>query len=87
MFVDPLTKSYIKAKIEYNCYMSIGFYLVIKYFTLVGKNIDRNTKLKRPTKIAYTKILIKVVDDYKKYMNSNFPGIYTFIDEYYQQKN
>jgi len=87
MFIDPLTKSYIKAKIEYNCYMAIGFYMVIIFFTLVEKNIDRNPKIRGTTKARYTTKLNSIVSDYRKYMDTNFPGIYHFIDEYYRQKN
>jgi len=87
MFIDPVTKSYLKPKIEYNSYTSMGLFLVIKYFILVEKNLDRNTKIRGPKKLRYVEKLNKIVEDYKKYMNKEFPGIYDFISEYYSHNN
>jgi hypothetical protein len=87
MFIDPVTKSYKKDKIESNSILCLGFYLVLTYFILLKKNIDINNKIRRgPTKDAIKEKIEKVVKTIENYATKTFPGIYEFIDDHYKKK-
>jgi hypothetical protein len=87
MFIDPVTKSYKKDKIESNSILCLGFYLVLKYFILLSKNIDINNKIRRgPTKDAIKEKIDKIINSIEVYSTKNFPGIYEFIDTYYKKR-
>jgi len=82
LFIEPVTKSYIKVKIESNCIMCLGYYLVIKYFTELNNYINTTTNIRGSTKEKFTDKVSKVLDKLTNEMNKNFPGIYEYISSY-----
>jgi hypothetical protein len=86
MFIEPVTKSYIKPKIESNCITCLAYYLVIKYFSELNSYITKTKNIRESTKEKFTQKVSKILDKITTEMNKNFPGIYEYIDTYYEKK-
>jgi hypothetical protein len=86
MFIEPVTKSYLKPKIESNCIMCLGSYLALRYFSELDTYITKTKNIRESTKEKFTDKVSKILDKLKKEMDKNFPGIYEYIDAYYEKK-
>jgi len=83
MFIDPVTKSYNKAKTESDSILCLGFYLVLTYFILLKKNMLLNNKVRGTAKTRIIDKIDKIINLFNNYAYKYYPGIYDFIDKYY----
>ena len=83
MFINPTTKSYNRAKVESNTIQCLGAFLTIKYFIRLKQKVERNNKIRIAEKKKITAQISSAIEEIKtKNIDTPFPGIYDFINEY-----
>ena len=83
IFINPVTKTYSKAKIESDCIQCFGIYLLLFYFDLLNISMSEEKNWSE----FKTEHVDKIIKDNREIIDTKYAGAYDLIDENYKTKN